>query len=173
MGLSPVLSRYHQQHLFFMSKSPPNLGDYNFLNPCYMIVCSGYQSLVGKENVCVEQEYWASNLNDNHDDEALTNINLDIPQRSEGQNVFNRLARKHYQRFSSGTVRMALRASCSDLLLLLTAQVKDGKRIGFLKVGNEPDWNLRNVLNSLYVCRLYAARYLAHNNMEHIWSLMR
>ena len=68
---------------------------------------------------------------------------------------------------------MALRASCSDLLLLLTAQVKDGKRIGFLKVGNEPDWNLRNVLNSLYVCRLYAARYLAHNNMEHIWSLMR
>ena len=102
-----------------MSKNPPNLGDHDFLNPGYMIVCFGYQSLVGKENVCVEEEYWATNLNKIHEVEALTNIGLDIPQRSEGQNVFDRLARKHYQRFSSGPVRMVFRASCSDFRCLL------------------------------------------------------
>ena len=74
-----------------MSKNHPNLGDYDFQNPGYMIVCSGYQSLVGKENVCVEEEYWASNLKDIHDDKSLTIINLDIPQRSEGQNVLTGL----------------------------------------------------------------------------------
>ena len=68
---------------------------------------------------------------------------------------------------------MALRASCSDLILLLTTQEKDGKRTAFPKVDNEPDWNLLNVVNSLYVRRLYAARYLAHNNMERIRSLMK
>ena len=79
-------------------------------NPGYMIVSSGYQSLVGKENVCEEEEYWTTNLNDIHDDEALTNIDLYIPQRSESQNTFDRVGRKHYQRFSSGPVRMVLRA---------------------------------------------------------------
>ena len=53
-------------------------------NPGYMIVCSGYQPLVRKENVCEEEEYWATELNDIHDDEVLTNTDLDIPQQSEG-----------------------------------------------------------------------------------------
>ena len=121
-----------------------------------MIVCFGYQSLVGKENVCEDEEYWATDLNDIHDDEALTNIDLDIPQRLEGQNTFDRLGRKYYQRFSSGPVRMVLRAvmfspstaqtRTNDLLPLLTAQVKDGKGIASLNVDNRPDWNLLSVL---------------------------
>ena len=85
MDPSPTVSRYHQQHQFFMSNNSLNLGDHDFPNPGYMIVCSGYQSLVGKENGCEEEEYWATDLNDICDDEGLTNIDLDIPQKSEGQ----------------------------------------------------------------------------------------
>ena len=62
-----------------------------------MIICSGCQSLVGKENVCEEKEYWTTDLNDIHVDEALTDIDSDISQHSEGQNTFDRLGRKHYQ----------------------------------------------------------------------------
>ena len=153
---SPAVSRYHQQHRFFISKNSPNLGDHDLPNPGYMIVCFGYQSLVGKENVCEDEEYWATDLNDIHDDEALTNIDLDIPQRLEGQNTFDRLGRKYYQRFSSEPVRMVLRAvkfspstaqtRTNDLLPLRTAQVKDGKGIASLNVDNRPDWNLLSVL---------------------------
>ena len=155
----------------------------------------GIQALVGKENVCEEKEYWAIDLNDIHDDEALSKIDPDISQQSEGQNSFDRLRRKHYQRFSSGPVRMALRAvkfspstaeaHTNDLLPLLTAQIKGGKVIAFLKVDNGPDWNMLSTVNSLYFCRLwrnsaldvlglcsYAARYSAYNNIEHTWSLM-
>ena len=38
-------------------------------------------------------------------------------------------------------------AHTNDLLPLLTAQVKDGKGIAFLKVDNGPDWNLLSVVN--------------------------
>ena len=79
-----------------MSNNSPNLVDHDFPNPGYMIVCSGYQSLVGKENVCEEEEYWSTDLNDIHD-EAVTNIDPDISQLSEAQNTFDRLGRKHYQ----------------------------------------------------------------------------
>ena len=178
-----------------MSNNSPNLGDHDFPNPGYKIVCSEYQSLVKTENVCEEEEYWATDLNDIHDDEALTNIHSDIPRRSEGQNTFDRVGSKHYQRFSSGPVRMVLRAvkfslftaeaHTNDLLPLLTVQVKNGKGTAFLKVDNGPDWNLLSVVNSLYFCRLwrdseldvlgicsYAARCSAYNNIEYTWSLM-
>ena len=85
MDPSPTVSRYHQQHRFFMSNNSLNLRDHDFPNPGCMIVCSEYRSLVEKENVCAEEEYWATDLNDIRDDEALTNIDLDIPQQSEGQ----------------------------------------------------------------------------------------
>ena len=68
-----------------MSNNSLNLRDHDFPNPGCMIVCSEYHSLVEKENVCAEEEYWATDLNDIRDDEALTNIDLDIPQQSEGQ----------------------------------------------------------------------------------------
>ena len=84
-------------------------------------------------------------------------------------------------KFSPSTAR----AHTDDLLPLLTAQVKDGKGIAFLKVDNGPDWNLLSVVNSFYFFRLwrdselnvleicsYAARYSAYNNIEHTWSLM-
>ena len=73
----------------------------------------------------------------------------------------------------------------NDLLPMMTAQVKDGKGIAFLKVDNGPDWNLINVVNEIFFCRLwksstldilvvcsYAAKYSAYNNIEHSWSLM-
>ena len=194
MGLSPAMSRYHQQHRLFTSNNPHNLGDHDFPIPGYMIVCSGYQSLVGKENVCEEEEYWATDLNDIHDDEALTNINLDIPQRSEGQNTFDKLRRKLSAVFirtsSHGTpcckfLPSTSEAHTNDLIPLLIPQLKAGKRIAFLRVDNGPDWNLLNVVNSLYFCRFWrdseldvlglcssTVRYLAYNNIEHFWSQM-
>ena len=70
-----------------------------------MIFCSGYQSLVVKENVCEGGQYWTINLNDIRDDEALTNIVLcDV-------------------KFNPSTAE----AQRNDLLPMLTAQVKDGK----------------------------------------------
>ena len=153
-----------------------------------MIVCSEYHSLVEKENMCEEEEYWATDLNDIRDDEALTNIDLDIPQQSEGQ-YFWKAWKKHYRRFSLEPVRMVVgavkfcpstaEAQTNDLLPLLTAQAKDGKEITFFKVDNGPDWNLLSVVNSLYFCKLwrdseldvmgvcsYAARCSAYNNIE-------
>ena len=68
---------------------------------------------------------------------------------------------------------------------MLIAQVKDGKGIAFIKVDNGPDWNLLNVVNEIYFCRMwrdsgldmlglvsYAAKYSAYNNVEHLWSPM-
>ena len=192
MGPSPA---WAHQHRFFMLNNPHNLGDHDFPNPGYMIACSGNQSLVGKENVCEEEEFWATDLNNIHDNEALTNIDLNIPQRLEGQKTFDRLGRKHYQRFSLGSVHMVLRAltfspspaeaHTNDLFPLLTAQVKDGKGITILKIDNGSDWNLLSIVNSLYFFRLwrdsepdvlgmcsYAVPYSAYNIVEHTWSLM-
>ena len=76
MGPSPAFSRYHQQHWLSMSNNCPNLGDNDFPNPGYTIVFSGCQPFVLKENVCEEEEYWATNLNNINDDEALTNVDL-------------------------------------------------------------------------------------------------
>ena len=59
-----------------MSNNCPNLGDNDFPNPGYTIVFSGCQPFVLKENVCEEEEYWATNLNNINDDEALTNVDL-------------------------------------------------------------------------------------------------
>ena len=57
--------------------------------------------------------------------------------------------------------------------------------MAFIKVDNGSDWNIRSVVNSLYLCRLwrdsgldilgvvsYAAKYLAYYQIEHLWSPM-
>ena len=63
--------------------------------------------------------------------------------------------------------------------------MKDGKTVAFIKVDNGSDWNIRSVVNSLYLCRFwrdsgqdilvvvsYAAKYSAYNQIEHLWSPM-
>ena len=68
---------------------------------------------------------------------------------------------------------------------MLKAQVKDVKGVAFIKVDNGPDWNLLNIVNEIYFCRLwrdsgldilgivsYAAKYSAYNNIEHTWNPM-
>ena len=66
---------------------------------------------------------------------------------------------------------------------MLKAQVKDGTGVAFIEVDNRPDWNLLNIVNEIYFCRLrrdsgldilgivsYAAKYSAYDNVEHTWS---
>jgi len=71
------------------------------------------------------------------------------------------------------------------MLSILTAQVRDGQGIAFLKVDNGPDWNLHSIVNEMFFCRLwkdsgldilgvlsYDARFSAYSNIEQPWSLM-
>ena len=64
---------------------------------------------------------------------------------------------------------------------ILSAQVKDGKTVAFIKVDNGSDWNIHSVVNSLYLFHLqrdsgldilgvvsYAAKYSAYNQIEHL-----
>ena len=68
---------------------------------------------------------------------------------------------------------------------MLKIQAKDVKGVAFIKVDNGPDWNLLNIVNEIYFCRVwrdsgldilgivsYAAKYSAYNNIEHAWSPM-
>ena len=70
-------------------------------------------------------------------------------------------------------------------ICFLKAQVKDRKRIALIKADNGSDWNLLNIVNEIYFCRLwrdsgldilgivsYAAKYSAYNNIEQTWSPM-
>ena len=197
MGPSPAVSRYHKQFRFFMCNDSPNYNDHEFPNPGYLIVCSGYQLLVKKsdESESIEQEYWAPELNDynNNEDEAVNNqILVENPENHQDYFI-DKLGRKHFKRFVSGPTHLVLHAvkfgssnsqkHANDMLSILSAQVKDGKGIAFIKVDNGPDWNLLRLVNEIFFCRLwkdskldilgivsYAAKYSAYNNIEHTWS---
>ncbi len=67
MGPSPAVSRYHQQHRFFMQNDTPNLWDHDFPHAGYLITTSGYQMQV-KEDVGDNQT--------NQDDEMYTRDDL-------------------------------------------------------------------------------------------------
>jgi len=45
MGPAPAVSRYHQMQRFFMTEDQPNLGNHDFPNSGYLIVCSGYHCI--------------------------------------------------------------------------------------------------------------------------------
>ena len=197
MGPAPAVSRYHQIQRFFISDDEPNLGDHDFPNPGYLIVCSGYQSLERKEIPGQEfDEFVAHDVNDFIDLESpIVDHEISATKNVAEHYFIDKLGRKHYSRFNSGPLRLMLRSvkfspssaqnHCNDMLPMLTAQVKDGQGIAFLKVDNGPDWNLHSIVNELFFCRLwkdsgldvlgivsYAARYSAYNNIEHSWSLM-
>ena len=42
IGPATAVSRYHQQHRFYLARNSPNLHDHDFPNPGYLIICSGY-----------------------------------------------------------------------------------------------------------------------------------
>ena len=197
MGPAPAVSRYHQVNRFFATEDQPNLGDHDFPNPGYLIVCSGYQSLEQKETVEQDpfDEFVEHHIHDTIDiDEPLIADDFVPAVKQPERSLFiDKLKRNHYPRFMSGPLRLVLRSvkfspssaqnHCNDMLPLLTAQVKSGKGIAFLKVDNGPDWNLHSIVNEFLFARLwkdsgldvlgivsYAARYSAYNNIEHSWS---
>lgn len=197
MGPATAVSRYHQQFRFFMIDNSPNVGDHDFPNPGYLVVCSGYQQLVeGSEDLEIDEAFTAPELND-YQDENLANFTEVVEEPAVDNNVFtyDKIGRKHHKKFVSGPSRLVLRATkfaqstvathANDILPMLLAQVADGKGIAFIKVDNGPDWNLLNVVNELYFCRLwrdsgldllgivsYSAKFSAYNNIEHLWSPM-
>ena len=191
-----AVSRYHQQFRFFLREYSPNFGDHDFLNPGYLTICSGYQMLQPKPpQEVIEDEYSTYELNDFFNEEDAYKESIEKISDIEGDFFIDKLGRKHFNRFTSGPTRLVLRASifakstaashANDLLPMLKAQVKDGKGVAFIKVDNGPDWNLLNIVNEIYFCRLwrdsgldilgivsYAAKYSAYNNIEHTWSPM-
>ena len=195
MGPATAVSRYHQQHRFYMTSNSPNLHDHDFPNPGYLIICSGYQLQVENDPLPdnIPPVFTDIDVND------LTDQTIDIeslPNPEAHPNPmmsYDRLGRTHYKRSKYGPAVLKLRAykfgsssaqtHANDLAPILSAQVQDGKTIAFIKVDNGPDWNILNVTNAIYFGRMwrdtgldilgiasYAAQWSAYNNIEHLWS---
>ena len=182
MGPSTAVSRYHQQNRFFMRNDMPNLWDHDFPHAGYLITTSGYQMQV-KEEVCDNQSnrdneiYTREDLNDysvNPDSGDFQDLNATAREVDLANIVPN-------VKFTSSSGQ----THANDILPILTAQVKEGKTVAFVKVDNGSDWSVRSVVNSIYFCRLwkdsgldilgivsYAAKYSAYNQIEHLWSPM-
>ena len=177
----------------------PNLPDHDTPNPGYLLCCSGYQRLVlnVKQKEGIDPIYPAEEKNDIvFGDGFVLEPSEDVDDQSNDENLFkDKLGRTHYVRYMSGSTKLVLRAMkffssnamhhVNDMLPLLKSDVERGIGIAFLKVDNGGDWNLLNLINELYFCRLwkaskldvlgivsYAARYSAYNNIEHTWAPM-
>ena len=196
MGPATAVSHYHQQFRFFLQEDSPNFADHDFPNPGYLIICSGYQMLGPKPlQEVIEDEYSAYELNDFFNEEDAYEESIEKISDAEGDFFIDKLGKKLFNRFTSGPTRLILRACifakstatshANDLVPMLKAQVKDEKGVAFIKVDNGPDWNLLNIVNEIYFCRLwrgsgldilgilsYAAKYSAYNNIEHTWCPM-
>ena len=195
MGPATAVSRYHQQHRFYMTSNSPDLHDHDFPNPGYLIICSGYQLQVENDPLPdnIPPVFTDIDVND------LTDQTIDIeslPNPEAHPNPmmsYDRLRRTHYKSSKYGPAVLKLRAHkfgsssaqthANDLAPILSAQVQDGKTIAFIKVDNGPDWNILNVTNAIYFGRMlrdtgldilgivsYAAQWSAYNNIEHLWS---
>jgi hypothetical protein len=209
MGPSPAVSRYHQQHRFYMKDNAPNLWDHDFPNPGYLLTTSGYQMQSKRavydnqlEDAAENELYGGVDQNDySVDPDSVTEV-TEPPitaecsvQPSDEEIYLDKLGRPHYKKTTYGPAVLVLRAGkftsssgqthTNDLLPILSAQVKDGKTVAFIKVDNGSDWNIRSLVNSIYLCRLwkdsgldilgvvsYAAKYSAYNQIEHLWSPM-
>ena len=209
MGPGTAVSRYHQQNRFFMPNDTPNLWDHDFPHAGYLIITSGYQIQV-KEEVCDNQSNrdneicTIEDLNDytiNPDSGDFQELNatareVDIDNVVPNDMYKDKLRRLHLKKDTYSPALLVLRAAkftsssgrthANDILPILTAQVKEGKTVAFVKVDNGSDWSVRSVVNnSIYLCRLwkdlgldilgivsYAAKYSAYNEIEHLWSPM-
>ena len=99
MGPSPAVSRYHQQTRFFMNNDTSNFNDHDFPNPGYLLVCLGYQRLISKSKVDVDEEYWAHELNDLTEEAGVEGIQFN-PETENNMLVTtkDKLGREHYER---------------------------------------------------------------------------
>ena len=177
----------------------PNFPDHETPNPGYLLCCSGYQRLVLNVNQkeVIDPIYTAEEKNDIVSvDGFVHEPSEDVHVQSNNENLFkDKLGRTHYVRYMSGPTKLVLRAvkffssnamhHANDMLPLLRSDFERGIGIAFLKIDNGGDWNLLNLINELYFCRLwkaskldvlgivsYAARYSAYNNIEHTWAPM-
>ena len=159
---------------FFMQNDSPYYNDHDFPNPEYMIVCSGYQQLVGIEGVSssgsIIVEYLDHEKNDQvhvvREPERLGNEHdnvCNIP--TEEDIITDKLGRKHYRRFMAGPTLLVLGATlfqtsssekhASNILSMLLARVNDGKGVTFIKVDNRSDWNLHLMVHDYYFFKLW------------------
>lgn len=200
MGPAPAVSRYHSMHRFFMQSDGPNLGDHDFPNPGYLIVCSGYQlQCLPEQSMEIPEEYTSIVDNDWSNMESANDIPSQQAEHTHSavdeNQCRDKIGRVHMKRPTYGPALLVLRATkfgsssamthANDILPVLTAQVKNGKTVAFIKVDNGPDWSIASIVNEVYFCRMwrdsgldilglvsYAARWSAYNNIEHLWSPM-
>ena len=82
MGPSPAVSRYHQQHRFFMRDDALNLWDHDFPIPGYLITTSGYQmqskAATHDKQPEVEDIYTSVDIKDYSEDPEYVNV---VPTR--------------------------------------------------------------------------------------------
>ena len=147
MGPATAVSRYHNQHRFFMLSNSPNFSDHDFPNPGYLIICSGYPGYQSEDKNAAETPEIPEV------EDCIENINeITIRNSSEEQNEnmsYDKLGRVHYKRTTYRPAVLKLRAMKFDtstaqthangLLPILNAQVKDGKKIALIEVDNGPD----------------------------------
>ena len=200
MGPAPAVSRYHQERRFFAKGDEPNLPDHDTPNPGYLLNSSGYQELVvnKQRKDVVDQAYTAEEENDIIQESGfiLEDELMDKEMSQNNKKSFrDKLGRLHYHRYMSGPTKLVLRAvkfspsnamnHVNDLLPELASLLEKGIGIAFVKIDNGGDWNLANLVNEIYFCRMwkeskldvlafvsYAARFSAYNNIEHTWAPM-
>ena len=109
MGLATAVSRYHNQHRFFMLSSNPTFSDHDFPNPGYLIICSGYQS---------QDKNAAETPEIPEVEDCIENINeITIHNSPEEQNEnmsYDKLERVHYKRTTYGPAVLKLRTMKFD-----------------------------------------------------------
>ena len=172
-----TISRNHQMLRIFMADDSPNTGDHDFPNANYLLVPSGYMTLIRKGNTDIASTYVAVDIND-YSTTSKNTFEIDtedeISEDVESTNgndscddkiIKDKLGREHYERFKAGPSRVVLRSSkfdsttsqshMNDILPLLAAQVKDGKGVAFVKVDNGSDWNISYLVNQLYFFRVW------------------
>ena len=144
MGHATAVSRYHNQHRFFMLSNSPNFSDHGFPNPGYLVICCGYQSQdknAAETPEIPEAENCIENINE---------ITIHNSPEEQNENMsYDKLGKVHYKRTTYGPAVLKLRTMkfdisatqthAHDLLPILNAQVKDGKKITFIKVDNGPN----------------------------------
>ena len=159
-----------------MQDNAPNLWDHDFPNPGYLLTISVYQMQSTRaEHICQlekEDELNGVDLNDysKHPDSVNVVREGAVPEECSVQSADqgkyrDKLGRLHFMKTTYDPAVLVLQAAkftqssrqthANDLLPILLAQVKDGKTVAFIKVDNGSDWNVRSLVNSLYLCRLW------------------
>ena len=106
------VSRYHQQHRFYMSSNSPNLHDHDFPNPGYLTLYSGYELQAESNPVAdiIPTVFTDIDMKDLTDQ----TINIEsFPNPKAHQNPmmsYDRSGRTHYKRSKHRPVILKLRA---------------------------------------------------------------